>query len=526
MAARLANEYVYLWSLKTQRLVDIIHTRCNRSNGIAFHPTERKLALSLFNDESEINTFGIYKIPPNIHNLAPQVDIIKKRIAKIMIVGDRYVGKSTIFKHLIQDFDRIQENIAIIPYENAVGVPNGELGVSLEMWLWDTPNAPDSMLLSELELRNIAISLIVFDGTKNNFRQSLNHWLSRLTRIHNDFVTDSCAILVETNTDAGLSNVPEGLVIDTKMGYRDLFKINSRGDDAEQLLLEIFRAIDWRNVQEGVFTQQFENISTFLFQLSDIKNVFLISITQLFQQYLNTQVVETLRSEEAIFKEFESCINFLEMQGVIRRFRYGGLVLLVPNVLNLYISSLLDYISDSNEFGAIEIQDILQLEFDIGEKYQLESEYLEKALRLAIIDDLISNDIAYREGDVLHFPHLYRSPISRFTKEEKAADFEYQVNERVNIIYSQIVNRLRRLEGWEFNGFQEGGASLRTPEGEAFIISYQSAEYTGKLFISCEPIMHTRSQCLLDLIVQKYIKELTYEAEINRTRIYKCEKMW
>jgi len=522
MAARLSNEYVYVWSLKNQRLVDIIRTQCTISNGLAFHPSEPKLAMSVNADGA--NTFAIYSIPDNIHDLVPQVDIIKKRIAKIVIVGDRYVGKSTIFKNIVHKYEKVQDNVAIIPFENAMASLDGELGVKLEMWLWDTPTAPDSLLLSELEMRNIAISIIVFDGTKNKYKQSINHWLSRLHRVRGDFITEASAILAESNIESGLSNVQNGKKIDTKLGYRTLFKVDSSGENAEDLLLEIFKAIDWRNIQKGVYTEQFENINQFLFQINLTQNAILVSITQLFNRYMDTHVTATLRSVYDIYQEFESCITFLEMQGIVRRFRYGGLVLLTPNVLNVYLTKILDYVSSKDEIGAINIQEILQVDFGIDEHYRLDDAYLENALRLAIVDDLLANDIAYREGDVLHFPHLYQSPISLFKKEKEQADYEYVVDEPLGIIYSQIVNRLRILKDWEFNGFEKGGAGFSTPEGEPFLVSYESNEYSGTLSLSFSKVTHQHSRCLLDLVIQLYLKELTIDAEVSRTRLYKCEK--
>jgi len=523
LAAQLDNEYVYVWSLKTQKLVDIIHNQCDRSNGLAFHPIRDKLAISVNIDGG--NTFRIYKIPSNIHECKPKVEIIKKRVAKIMIVGDRYVGKSSVFKHLIskQPNDRIQDNIAVIPDDNAMAAPDGELGTQLEMWLWDSPPSPDTRLLSELELRNITLALIVFDGSRDTFKQSIHHWLKRLIRIQQNFDTQSCAILVESQTYESLSNVLKDGVIQTDMTYRNLIKVDSQGNGADLLLDEIFKAINWEQIQEGVYTSQFEEIREFLFQLSDNDRFMLMSISQLFNRYRNTLDQETLRTEEEIYQEFEGCIIFLELQGILRRFRYGGLILLQPGVLTKYISSILDYISEHDEFGAITIQDILTIDFEVEPEYRLDNQYLENALRIAIVDDLLANDIAYREGDILHFPHMYQSSVSNINLDKLEPDYEYDVDEPIAIVYSQIVNRLRLLPEWELEGIGQEKTLFSTPEGESFVISHETSDYSGKLSLAFDAGTHKSSRCLIDLVIRLYLQELTFNADVVKTPIYHCK---
>lgn|GEM_PF-3370952 len=524
LAARLDNEYVYVWSMKTQKLVDIIHSQCNRSNGLAFNPKRPKLAISVNIDGK--HTFRVYSIPKDIHTRKPQVEIIKKRVAKIMIVGDRYVGKTFVFNHLVRqtsESDLINDNIAIIEDDNALAAPDGELGTRLEMWLWDSPSAPESLVLSELELRNISLALIVFDGTKDSFRASVHHWLNRLRRIQQGFDTSTSSILVESKSSEGLSNVLEDGVVQTDIPHRTVVKVNSEGHDAETLLDEIFKAINWEDIPEGVYTRQFDEISNFLIDLQKTDNDILISISQLFNRYMASLDEDTLLSEEEIFQEFESCIVFLELQGIVRRFRYGGLILLHPDVLQRYISSILEYVDSHDEFGAITIQDILTIDLDMSPRYTMDNQYLENALRIAIVDDLLSNDVAHREGDILHFPHMYQSPFSRLDVKGSKPNYIYEVDEPVGIIYSQIVNRLRLLPDWELDGLGQGGASFLTPEGESFVISYNTSDYAGSISLSFTQHVHPYSRCLLDLAVQLYLKELTLSAEVDKTHIYYCE---
>lgn len=107
--------------------------------------------------------------------------------------------------------------------------------------------------------------------------------------------------------------------------------------------------------------------------------------------------------------QFTTCVELLEARDLLRRLSFGNLILLQPELLNAYASSLINTVKDEPDgFGSIDEERVRTGDFFVPGEQRLKNTEMEKLLLIAMIEDLLRYDIVLREatdkGIYLVFP--------------------------------------------------------------------------------------------------------------------------
>jgi len=114
---------------------------------------------------------------------------------------------------------------------------------------------------------------------------------------------------------------------------------------------------------------------------------------------------DALDPDDILQPQFETALGHLEAQGVVQRLGFGNLVLLQPERLDAYASALLIAVKNEPDgLGSIAEQCVQKGQFSIPREERLHDPSQEQWLLIAMIEELVRQELALREGGFLLFP--------------------------------------------------------------------------------------------------------------------------
>lgn len=215
------------------------------------------------------------------------------------------------------------------------------------------------------------------------------------------------------------------------------------GWEIDELREAIYQAIDWSAMAKVVSNKLFQDIKQFLVKEKESSSV-VSRVDDLYRLYLRLNAEQ----KKDIRAEFETCIGRIESQGLIKRLKFGDLILLQPELIDYYAAALINAAKDEpDEMGSIIEEKIKVGDFFIPSEEKIENKHDEQLLLLAMIEDLLSHEIAYRE---LINNEIYLVFPSQITKEHpelpdpknKAGSFSF--DGAIQNIYTILIVRLMR----------------------------------------------------------------------------------
>jgi hypothetical protein len=296
-------------------------------------------------------------------------------------------------------------------------------------------------------LSGAAVAIVLFDGQRiGDPMASIVHWTKVLKRSEDASGNTARKLLVATRMDHG----PESVVLGVhdlieRLGFEKYVKTSAKENHGIAELLELIRgAIVWNELPEVSSETLFQQIKSFLVEQTSWS--VLDKEMHLFQLFV--AMPGAPKESDALREEFRRCVWLAESQGLVRRFRFGDLILLRPELLDVYASAILTLAqTDENGLGSVSEDEILARGIPIHPGEKAVDIDQEKLLLTSTIGELIRHEIALREstenGDLLVFP-------SQFTRlrpeaplpESETVKFSFQG--AINDIYSTLVIRLSR----------------------------------------------------------------------------------
>lgn len=192
------------------------------------------------------------------------------------------------------------------------------------------------------------------------------------------------------------------------MGFDDYFETSAKeGWNVTVVAEAILHAIDWKVLPKVSSTDLFQRIKAFLVAEKEAERL-LSTAEDLYRAFLLSKHVPLQVQEDDLRTQFETCIGRVESRGLIRRLSFGNFVLLQPEMLDSYASSLINAVRDEPDgLGSILEEKAQKGQFTISGEC-LEDKVQEKLLLIAMVEDLLRHEIALREpaddGPHLVFP--------------------------------------------------------------------------------------------------------------------------
>jgi class 3 adenylate cyclase/GTPase SAR1 family protein len=457
--------------------------------------------------------------------------------AKVVLVGDSGVGKSGLGLVLAgQPFVPTLSTHGrhIWTFESQdVNIGEGRKETR-ETLLWDLAGQPGYRLIHQLHLNEVSVVLVVFDGrSETDPFAGVRHWeraQRQARRLQGDSPPPLKKFLVAARIDRGGISAStariETLVRD--LSFDGYFETSAKeGWHITTLADAIRKGIDWQVMPRVSSTALFQHIKAFL--LDEKASRRLLSTTDdLFRAFLRT--VETVIEPEELRPQFETCISLVEARGLIRRFSFGNLVLLRPELLDAYASAMVNAAkAEPDGLGRLAEEDALAGRFRMPQDERLPSKEQERLLLIATVEELLRHELALREpaddGQHLIFP-------SQFTREwPEAPDPEgktvvFRFEGPVLSAYSTLAVRLSRSgifakqEMWKnattFSASVGGRCGLWLREIE---------EGRGELTLFFDPAASEETRFQFEEYVYSHLLRRALPESISRSRVFVCPNL-
>lgn len=454
------------------------------AGGLAFHPFEPLLAVK----EESSGQLHCYEIDyALLRDVTDGVGAQRYGNAKVVLLGDSGVGKSGLGLVLSgQPFRATDSTHGRNVWTFAAEVVQaGDGGTQTrEVLLWDLAGQPGYRLVHQLHLNEVAVALIVFDSrSESDPFSGVKYWvraLAQARRLEGATAVPLTTYLVAARADRG------GVVVSAErvramvesLGLAGFFETSAKeGWQVAELGAAIRDGIDWGSLPVISSSPLFDSIKQFLLEEKQ-RGRFLCTVDDLFHGFLRVHPDEadsgTLRAS------FETCVGRVESRGLIRRLRFGDLVLLQPELLDAYASGMVHAAKDEPDgLGFIAEEDALTGRFRLGGSERIADKAQEKLLLIATVEELLRHEIALKQvtdqGVDLVFP-------SQFTRERPDApdipgkEVTFAFEGPLHSIYATLAVRLshsrlfRRQDMWQdaasYTATAGGGCGIHLRELE------------------------------------------------------------
>ena len=283
-------------------------------------------------------------------------------------------------------------------------------------------------------------------------------------------------------------------------------------------------AIDWDALPMVSSSALFDSIKHFLLEEKKHGRV-LCTIDDLFREFQRTQ--KGLPADNALRASFETCVGLVESRDLIRRLRFGGLVLLQPELLDAYASALVQAAKDEPDgLGFITEADVLNGRFRMAADERMPNPAAEKLLLIATVEELLRHEIALKEstnqGVDLVFP-------SQFTRERPDApdipgrQVTFAFEGPLHSIYASLAVRLAHSSLFGHQTMWQNAASYTAAAGGACGIHLSELEEgSGELALFFDEQAASAVRGQFETYVAEHLRQRALPGTVVRRAIRSC----
>jgi small GTP-binding protein len=450
--------------------------------------------------------------------------LVRYRNAKVVLVGDQTVGKSSLsmvlvgeeFKATDATHGRRVLNLTMKPHTSKDGFRETH-----ETLIWDLAGQPEFRLIHQLSLDQTDVALILVDASDSNdpFR-GVSFWNKALKQAKGSdhLVKYLVAAKIDVCTPTVTIERMQSYALES--GFQGAFFTSAKtGEGIKDLLNKIEKAIDWEYLPLTVSERLFKSMKDFIVNQKQNQQILKTEI-ELRQHF---QLVSKANFKE---EEFTAAIQQVEAHDLVRILSFGDYVLLQSELLDNYASTMASAARRQPDgLGFLEEEAAREGEFDFGSLKRIKQND-EKIILQSAIELFITKELAILDEGKLIFP----SQFNRELPEHPEADgvlVTYKFEGVLLNAYATLVVRLYYSEAFSMEPLWKN-AAIFLPYGVTDVsnrcgfILKEVDEGTGLLTAFFGVNVPETTKILFLKYVHEHLKRKALDGKVERERVYRC----
>ena len=471
--------------------------------------------------------------------------------AKVLLLGDSGVGKSGLALVLAgEPFRPTDSTHARHIWKMPVPELNNGAPEQCEVLLWDLAGQPGYRIVHQLHLGDGAVALILFDSRSETAPLAgIGYWARALQ--HAQAAGGALpTFLVGARTDRGRVGVSDERVAEVvaEFGFRGYLATSAKeGWGVGELRAAMLAAIDWTRLPVVTSSALFAAAKSFVLD-QKAAGTLLTPLASLLAAFLTAPVtgpaVQAVPGAKAgrdlldaepggddrkarLRGVFEGCVARLESAGLVRRLAFGDLVLLRPELVDVYAGAIVNAARDEPDgLGSMLESRVLDVDFRLPEHERIADRQQEKLLIIATLEELTRHEIVLREdteeGVQLVFPAAFRRDLPDAAEPaDNTAEFTFD-GPVVNI-YATLVVRLARSDRFARHGAFQSAAQFAADSGGICTVHLtHSDEGRGALQAGYSEDVAEVVRFQFERFVLAHLERRATSGTVRRVRLYRC----
>ena len=471
--------------------------------------------------------------------------------AKVLLLGDSGVGKSGLALVLAgEPFGPTESTHARRIWKMPVPELNQGPEAQREVLLWDLAGQPGYRIVHQLHLSDGAVALVMFDSRSETAPLAgIGYWARALQHAQASRSDPMPTLLVGARTDRGAVGVSDerlGEVV-ADFGFRGYQTTSAKeGWGVEELRAAMLSAIDWGRMPVVTSSALFAAAKSFVLDQKEAGTL-LTPLASLLAAFLGAPVTgpaaeaapdakvgrDLLDAESSGDREgrlrsvFEGCVARLESAGLVKRLAFGDLVLLQPELIDVYAGAIVNAARDEPDgLGSMLESRVLNVDFRLPEQERIADRQQEKLLIIATLEELTRHEIVLREdtedGVQLVFPAAFRRDLPE-AAEPADNTVEFTFEGPVVNIYVTLVVRLARSNRFTRRGAFQSVAQFEADAGGICTVHLtRSDEGRGALQAGYSGDVADVVRFQFERFVMTHLERRATSGTVRRVRLYRC----
>jgi WD40 repeat protein len=473
--------------------------------------------------------------------------------AKVLLLGDSGVGKSGLAMVLAgESFHPTDSTHARRIWKMPAPELNHGPEEQREVLLWDLAGQIGYRIVHQLHLGDGTVALILLDSRSETAPLAgIGYWTRALQHAQaaGTFSSDPLAtFLIGARTDRGVVGVSNERLAEvvTEFGFRGYFATSAKeGWGLTELRAAILAAIDWTRIPVVTSSALFAAAKSFVLD-QKTAGTLLTPLASLLATFLGAPVTgpaakaapgakvgrDLLDSEpgsdqKRLRSVFEGCVARLESAGLVKRLAFGDLVLLQPELIDVYAGAIVNAAREEPDgLGSMLESRVLNVGFRIPQQERITDQQQEKLLVIATLEELIRHEIVLREetedGVQLVFPAAFRRDLPE-AAEPADTTVEIVFEGPVANIYATLVVRLARSDRFTRRGAFQSAAQFEADSGGICTVHLtRSDEGRGALQVGYSEDVKPIVRSQFERFVTTHLERRATSGTVRRVRLYQC----
>lgn len=518
------DETVRLWDLKSGTCLQVIDPKFFQPTSAAFSPDGSMLLIG----SGYPKALYVYRLT-NISSAQPAEAMRRYVNAKVVLIGEGAVGKTSLAHRLVEDRYVVQDRthgMNVWPLELPL-LPDA--AIECEALLWDLAGQEDYRLIHRLFLEQTALALLLINPQRDDPFAEAGDWLKALETARENRAP---RLLIFSQTDVGgikVSNAKINQFIE-QHGFANWLETSAKSgkncSDTEnsgkpsKLKRMIADHIPWSTLPWTTTPRLLAEIKNAMMKIRDETDIRLLRFSELAQR-----LEQALPGEKFGESDIRTAITLLANQGLARPLKFGDLVLLRPDILNGYAGSIIHAArAHKDEIGCVPEEDIYGRRFNFTGVNRLDRPDEELLLR-ALVQTFLDHSLCIAEdtpqGRLLVFPSQYRR--EKDIPWNPGVFVSYTFRGEWQTVWTTLVVRLWYSQEFEHKELWRNAAEFQSSRGHLLGLKIDNYQGEGQATISL--FFDAKTPDELKVIFIEYIHRhlAKYASDVVRDRRYLCQ---